>query len=144
MCGGMAVLSDVPKTTVWELSRWINASDQSPLKQQYGIAVIPENSITKPPSAELRPDQCDQDSLPPYEILDQIVERYVEREQSADQIIAETGMDRDMVLRFVQLIDRNEYKRKQAAPGLKITGRAFGVGRRMPMAQRYDNRKTLE
>lgn len=144
MCGGMAVLSDVPKTLVWEISRWINESDRSPLKQQFDKAVIPENSITKPPSAELRPDQCDQDSLPPYEVLDQIVERYVEREQSADQIIADTGMDRDMVLRFVQLIDRNEYKRKQAAPGLKITGRAFGVGRRMPMAQRYDNRKTLE
>ena len=144
MCGGMAVLSDLPKTTVWELSRWINESDDSPLKQRYGMAVIPESSITKPPSAELRPDQCDQDSLPPYELLDQIVERYVERDQSADQIIEETGFDSDMVLRFVQLIDRNEYKRKQAAPGLKITSRAFGVGRRMPMAQRYDNRKTLQ
>lgn len=144
MCGGMAVLSDVPKTTVWALSKWINNSENSPLRKAYNCAVIPENSITKPPSAELRPDQCDQDSLPEYEILDQIVERYVEREQSADQIIEQTGFDRDMVLRFVQLIDRNEYKRKQAAPGLKITGRAFGVGRRMPMAQRYDNRKTLE
>lgn len=143
MCGGMAVLSDLPKTTVWELSRWINESDDSPLKQRYGKAVIPENSITKPPSAELRPDQCDQDSLPPYDLLDQIIERYVERDQSADQIIEETEFDREMVLRFVQLIDRNEYKRKQAAPGLKITSRAFGVGRRMPMAQRYDNRKTL-
>ncbi len=144
MCGGMAVLSDVPKTTVWALSKWINNSENSPLRKAYNMAVIPESSITKPPSAELRPDQKDEDSLPPYEILDQIVERYVERDQSADQIIEQTGFDRDMVLRFVQLIDRNEYKRKQAAPGLKITGRAFGVGRRMPMAQRYDNRKTLE
>ena len=144
MCGGMAVLSDVPKTTVWALSKWINNSENSPLRKAYNCAVIPENSITKPPSAELRPDQCDQDSLPEYEILDQIVERYVEREQSADQIIEQTGFERDMVLRFVQLIDRNEYKRKQAAPGIKITSRAFGVGRRMPMAQQYDNRKTLE
>lgn len=144
MCGGMAVLSDVPKTTVWALSRWINNSENSPLRKALNGAVIPENSITKPPSAELRPDQCDQDSLPPYEILDQIVDRYVQREQTADQIIKQTGFDRDMVLRLVQLIDRNEYKRKQAAPGLKITGRAFGVGRRMPMAQRFDNRKTLE
>ncbi|MEE9212399.1 MAG: NAD+ synthase [Phycisphaeraceae bacterium] len=141
MAGGLAVLSDVPKTMVWELARWINESSASPLRQQYAKPVIPENSITKPPSAELRPDQTDQDSLPPYEVLDQIVERYVEREQSADQIIAELGgVDAETVLRVVRLIDLNEYKRKQAAPGLKVTGRAFGFGRRMPIAQRYDSR----
>jgi NH3-dependent NAD+ synthetase len=102
--------------------------------------VIPDASINKVPSAELRPNQTDQDSLPPYEVLDQIVERYVEQEQSAAQIVAETGIAADTVLRMVRLIDLNEYKRKQAAPGLKVTGRAFGFGRRMPIAQRYDPR----
>jgi NAD+ synthase/NAD+ synthase (glutamine-hydrolysing) len=137
MCGGLAVISDVPKTTVWQLSRWINDSDHSPLRQAYGGPVIPDSSINKIPSAELRPNQTDQDSLPPYPVLDQIIERYVEREQSARQIIAETGHDADTVLRMVRLIDINEYKRKQAAPGLKVTGRAFGFGRRMPIAQRF-------
>lgn len=139
MAGGMAVISDVPKMMVWDLARWINESPASPLRGRFGGAVIPENSITKPPSAELRPNQTDQDSLPPYEVLDQIIERYVEREQTAVQIIeAMPGVDRATILRTVRLIDLNEYKRKQAAPGLKITGRAFGFGRRMPMAQRYD------
>jgi len=140
MAGGLAALSDVPKTLVWDLARWINEAEQSPLRQQYGGPVIPEDSITKPPSAELRHDQKDEDSLPPYQVLDQIIERYVERDQSAQQIVDEAGIDRDLVLRIVQLIDRNEYKRKQAAPGIKITGRAFGFGRRMPIAQRYRNR----
>ncbi|MEM9019239.1 MAG: NAD+ synthase [Planctomycetota bacterium] len=144
MCGGFYVLTDVPKTMVYDLARWINDDPASPLRQQLGGGVIPVDTITKPPSAELRPDQTDQDSLPPYEVLDQIVERYVEREESAASIIQQTGFDRDEVLRIVQLIDRNEYKRKQAAPGLKITGRAFGFGRRMPIAQRYDNRAGLE
>ncbi len=139
MCGGLAILSDVPKTMVWDLARWINTSDCE-LHRQFDGPVIPENSITKPPSAELRPDQVDQDSLPPYEQLDEIIERYVEREQSAQAIITETGFDAEMVYRIVRLIDINEYKRKQAAPGLKITGRAFGFGRRMPIAQRFDNR----
>ncbi|MEX2216868.1 MAG: NAD+ synthase [Phycisphaeraceae bacterium] len=140
MAGGLAILSDVPKTMVWQLSRWINESESSPLRQAYGKPVIPESSITKVPSAELRPDQTDQDSLPPYDVLDQIIERYVEREQSARQIIEETSIDVQTVLRMVRLIDLNEYKRKQAAPGLKVTGRAFGFGRRMPIAQRYDAR----
>jgi NAD+ synthetase len=140
MAGGLAVISDVPKTIVWELSRWINAAPASPLRKQYGGPVIPDASITKVPSAELRPNQTDQDSLPPYEVLDQIIERYVEREESAREIIAETKIDAETVLRMVRLIDLNEYKRKQAAPGLKVTGRAFGFGRRMPIAQRYDPR----
>ncbi len=140
MCGGLAVLSDVPKTMVWQMARWINESPDSPPRQQRGGPVIPQASITKVPSAELRPDQTDHDTLPPYEALDQIVERYVERAQSPRQIIAETGIDADTVLRMVRLIDRNEYKRKQAAPGLKITGRAFGFGRRMPIAHRYSSR----
>ncbi|MEM1211285.1 MAG: NAD+ synthase [Planctomycetota bacterium] len=138
MCGGLAVLSDVPKTMVYDLARWINTPD-CPLYQRFNGPVIPPDSISKPPSAELRADQLDEDSLPPYDVLDQIVERYVEREQSADVIASETGFDPDLVLQMVRLIDRNEYKRRQAAPGLKITGRAFGFGRRMPIAQRWDH-----
>ncbi len=134
MCGGMAVLSDVPKTMVWELARWINRSEQ----------IIPQSSITKPPSAELRPDQTDQDSLPPYELLDQIIERYVEQEQSAQQIIDSIAeADEQTVLHVLRLIDLNEYKRKQAAPGIKVTGRAFGFGRRMPIAQRCDSLRRI-
>lgn len=140
MAGGLAALSDVPKTDVYRLAQWIN-SPQCPLYQQFDGPVIPEDTITKPPSAELRPDQTDQDSLPPYDVLDEIIERYVELEQSARQIIAQTGFDTATVLRVVRMIDLNEYKRQQAAPGLKITGRAFGIGRRMPIAQRYDNRR---
>jgi NAD+ synthetase len=129
MCGGLAVISDVPKTTVWELARWIN--------RHAGKELIPQNTIDKVPSAELRPNQTDQDSLPPYEILDTILQRYVEDEQSAAQIIAE-GFDEPTVLRVIRLIDRSEYKRRQAAPGLKVTSRAFGFGRRMPIAQNYE------
>lgn len=135
MAGGLAVISDVPKLMVYSLARYINQA--SPLCQQFGGPVIPESSITKPPSAELRPNQTDQDSLPPYEQLDQIVERYVERLQPVRRIAADTGIDAATVQRIVTLIDLAEYKRKQAAPGLKITGRAFGFGRRMPIAQRY-------
>lgn len=143
MAGGLAVLSDVPKTLVFQLAKWINDSPDSPLRQQHHGPVIPDSSITKPPSAELRPDQTDQDSLPPYNLLDQIIERYVEREQSSQQIITEIpGIDPATVARVIRLIDLNEYKRKQAAPGLKITGRAFGFGRRMPIAQQYDNTAT--
>lgn len=139
MNGGFSVLSDVPKTMVYDLARWMN-TDACPLKAEVAGDVIPVNTIEKPPSAELRPDQTDQDSLPPYEVLDEIVERYVEREQSAKRIIDEAGFDAEMVQRMVRLIDLNEYKRKQTPPGLKITGRAFGFGRRMPIAQRWDNR----
>ncbi len=128
MCGGLAVLSDVPKTTVYELARWINA--------QAGRPRIPQSSIDKVPSAELRPNQSDQDSLPDYALLDGILLRYVEQEQSAAQIIAE-GFDAATVQRVIRLVDRSEYKRRQAAPGLKVTSRAFGFGRRMPIAQNY-------
>ena len=142
MNGGFSVLSDVPKTMVFELARWMN-TDACPLRRTLGGEVIPENTILKPPSAELRPDQKDSDSLPPYEVLDDIIERYVEREDSVKTIIDATGYDAELVLRIARLIDLNEYKRRQAAPGLKITGRAFGFGRRMPIAQRYDNRRGL-
>jgi NAD+ synthetase len=129
MCGGLAVISDVPKTTVWELSKWIN--------QHLGREVIPTSSITKVPSAELRPNQTDQDSLPPYELLDAILHRYVEEEKGAAEIIAD-GFDAATVTRVIRLCDRSEYKRRQAAPGLKVTSRAFGFGRRMPIAQNYE------
>jgi NAD+ synthase (glutamine-hydrolysing) len=128
MCGGLAVISDVPKTMVWEMSRWIN--------QHEGREIIPRSSIEKVPSAELRPNQTDQDSLPPYEVLDAIMHAYVEEEKGAGEIIQD-GFDPQTVLRVIKLIDRSEYKRRQAAPGLKVTSRAFGFGRRMPIAQNY-------
>ena len=126
MCGGLAVISDVPKTKVYDLANWINRDRE----------VIPYSTINKPPSAELRPDQKDEDSLPPYEILDAILEKYVVESQSVDQIVA-AGFDEQTVGRIARLIDLNEYKRRQAAPGLKVTSKAFGVGRRIPVAQRY-------
>ena len=124
MCGGLAVISDVPKTMIYPLAHWINRAGE----------VIPTNSITKPPSAELRPNQTDQDSLPPYEALDAILDAYVVQLRSASEIIA-AGFDEATVSRVVRLIDFNEYKRRQAAPGLKVTSKAFGVGRRIPIAQ---------
>jgi NAD+ synthetase len=126
MCGGLAVLSDVPKTMVYRLARWINRRHE----------IIPADSITKPPSAELRPDQTDQDSLPAYEILDAILEDYVVHGRSPEAMI-QAGHSEDVVRRVIRMIDRNEYKRRQAAPGLKVTSKAFGVGRRIPVAQRY-------
>lgn len=126
MCGGLAVINDLPKTTVYKLARWINRREE----------IIPENSIRKPPSAELRPNQTDQDSLPPYEVLDAILELYVVKMQSTAEIIA-AGFDEATVRRIVRLIDLNEYKRRQAPPGIKVTSKAFGIGRRMPIAQRY-------
>ncbi|MEP0844857.1 MAG: NAD+ synthase [Phycisphaerae bacterium] len=128
MCGGLAVIGDVPKMMVYDLARYIN--------RRGGREIIPNNTIVKPPSAELRPDQTDQDSLPPYELLDQIIEQYVTQEKSQDEIIA-AGFDPETVRRTIRLIDTSEYKRKQAAPVLKVTSRAFGVGRRMPIAARF-------
>ena len=129
MCGGLAVIGDVPKSLVYELARHIN--------QRAGKEIIPNSTIVRPPTAELRPDQTDQDSLPPYDVLDGILELYVEQDKSVDQIVA-AGFDADMVRRVTRLVDRNEYKRKQAAPVLKVTGRAFGTGRRLPIAASYD------
>lgn len=126
MCGGLAVISDVPKTLVYCVAKWINRHRQ----------IIPDASITKPPSAELRPNQTDQDSLPPYDVLDAILEAYVVDLKTPASII-ESGFSQDDVNRVVKLIDLNEYKRRQAAPGLKVTSKAFGVGRRIPVAQRY-------
>ena len=126
MCGGLAVISDVPKVMVYRLSKWINRERE----------IIPDASITKAPSAELRPNQTDQDSLPPYEVLDAILDEYVVRGRSKAEIIA-AGFDVASVERVVRLIDAAEYKRRQAAPGLKVTSKAFGVGRRIPIAQHY-------
>ncbi len=144
MCGGLALISDVPKMMVYELARFINAqaaargagADGTKGAGSSGGWPIPENSITKPPSAELKPNQKDQDSLPPYEVLDEIIEQYVERERTVPEIIAE-GFEA-AVERVARLIDFSEYKRKQMPPGIKVTSRAFGFGRRMPIAQRFD------
>ena len=126
MCGGLAVISDVPKTQVFALARHMNRDGE----------VIPVSTIEKPPSAELRPDQVDSDSLPDYEVLDAILERYVERLESTEEIVA-AGFEEAVVADVVRKVDRNEYKRKQAAPGLKTTPLAFGVGRRIPIVQKY-------
>jgi NAD+ synthase (glutamine-hydrolysing) len=127
MVGGLAVISDVPKTLVYRLARYVNSQRE----------VIPEASITKPPSAELRPDQKDSDSLPPYEVLDRILEEYVGNLRSGPEIAALTGYD-DKVIEFViGLINRSEYKRQQAAPGIRISTKAFGIGRRFPIAARH-------
>ena len=128
MCGGLAVISDLPKTKVFALARHLNQTSE----------IIPQNTIDKPPSAELRPDQKDSDSLPEYEILDGILEGYVEEGLSIQSLIG-LGYDEEIVRKIVSLVDRNEYKRKQAAPGLKITPLAFGIGRRMPIVQKYSN-----
>jgi NAD+ synthase (glutamine-hydrolysing) len=133
MCGALAVLGDVLKTRVYAISRWINAN---PGALGFDGPPIPERSITRPPTAELRPDQTDQDSLPPYEVLDAIIERAVDRDQSAAQIVAETPHDADLVESIVRLIDRTEYKRHQAAIIPKVSPRAFGRGRPMPIVMR--------
>ena len=124
MVGGLAVISDVPKTLVYRLSHYVNSRR----------AVIPQASLDKPPSAELRPDQKDSDSLPPYDVLDAILEDYVEEARSAEQIAKERGFDLGLVRRIVRMVERSEYKRQQAAPGIKISPKAFGYGRRFPIA----------
>lgn len=126
MAGGLAVISDVPKTMVYELARWINRRGE----------IIPPSTIEKPPSAELKPGQTDQDSLPPYDVLDEILRLYVEENMSARDIIAH-GFEEKTVRWVQRRVDLNEYKREQAAPGIKVSSRAFGLGRRMPIAQQY-------
>lgn len=129
MAGGFAPLKDVKKTLVYELSRWRNRDRE----------VIPERVITRPPSAELKPDQRDEDSLPPYDILDPVLERYIEQDQSPDDIIR-AGYDHDTVVAVIEMVDRNEYKRRQAAPGVRISRRAFGRDRRYPITSGYRER----
>jgi NAD+ synthase (glutamine-hydrolysing) len=128
MVGGLAVISDVPKTLVYRLSHYVNSRRP----------VIPQASLEKPPSAELRPDQKDSDSLPPYEILDAVLEDYVEDTHPAERIAADRGLDLEVVRRVISMVDRTEYKRQQAAPGLKISPKAFGYGRRFPIAARCE------
>jgi NAD+ synthase (glutamine-hydrolysing) len=128
MCGGLAVISDVPKTLVYRLARYVNS--RSP--------VIPASTIEKPPSAELRPDQKDSDSLPPYEVLDAILEDYVEDNRSPEAIAAQHRYDPELVRKVARMVDKSEYKRQQAAPGLKISEKAFGFGRRYPIAAKAE------
>src|SRR5437868_5432111 len=153
MAGGLAVISDVPKTMVYELARWINSdyarraievnrpypsdsTGRGGSPEPPAVEIIPKSTIEKAPSAELKPNQEDQDTLPPYEILDQILQLYIEENLSARDIIAR-GFDEKTVRWVQRRIDLNEYKREQAAPGLKVTSRAFGLGRKMPIAQKY-------
>jgi NAD+ synthase (glutamine-hydrolysing) len=128
MAGGLAVINDVPKTLVYRLSHYANSRK----------AVIPRATLEKPPSAELRAGQKDSDSLPPYEVLDAILEDYVEDAHSAEQIAREHGFDLDLVKSVIRMVERNEYKRQQAAPGIKISPKAFGYGRRFPIAAKAD------
>jgi NAD+ synthase len=135
MCGGYSVLKDVYKTTVFALARWRNANRPPGALGPPG-AVMPESIITKPPSAELKPNQTDQDTLPPYDVLDAILEGLVEGELSVDALVA-AGHDRATVLRVWRMLDRAEYKRRQAPPGVKITSRAFGRDRRYPITNGF-------
>ncbi len=153
MAGGLAVISDVPKTMVYELARWINsdyarraievnrpypsrAAGRGGSPEPPAAEIIPSSTIEKPPSAELKPNQKDQDTLPPYDVLDEILRLYVEENLSARDIVTH-GFDEKTVRWVQRRVDLNEYKREQAAPGLKVTSRAFGMGRRMPIAQKY-------
>ena len=124
MSGGLAVIADLPKTLVYDVCRWVNAERGE---------TIPQNTIDKPPSAELRPDQRDTDSLPDYDVLDDLLERYVERHHTKAELL-EAGFELAVVERVTRLVKNAEFKRKQAAPGIKITDRAFGTGWRMPIA----------
>jgi NAD+ synthetase len=127
MAGGLAVISDVPKTMVYALAEFINRQRE----------VIPRSSLQKPPSAELRPNQTDQDTLPAYDVLDRIIKAYVEELKSPEEIAARYDFDLALVRRLAAQIDRSEYKRKQAAPGLKITSKAFAIGRPFPLAHKF-------
>ena len=126
MCGGIAVIGDVYKMQVYELAKYINKDGE----------VIPQNTITKPPSAELRPGQKDSDSLPDYEILDPILYQYVEKRQGSKEIIA-MGFDEKLVHRILRLVNINEFKREQTSPVLRVSTKAFGMGRRMPIVGKY-------
>lgn len=130
MSGGLSVLSDVLKTEVYELAEHMN--------DRAGEEIIPESVIEKPPSAELRPDQKDTDTLPPYPVLDDILRRYIEYQDELREIVQDTGYDQDLVKDILRRVDRNEYKRRQAPPGLRVSSKAFGIGRRLPIVMRWD------
>ena len=127
MAGGLAVIADVPKTMVYELSQYANRDGER----------IPQACLTKAPSAELRPNQTDQDSLPPYDTLDAILRAYIEDNLPAEAIAARNGLDLGLVRDTIRKVNRAEYKRQQAPPALKVTGKAFGMGRRYPIAQKF-------
>jgi NAD+ synthase (glutamine-hydrolysing) len=126
MVGGYSVLKDVFKTLVYQLAVWRNRAGE----------VIPQSSIDKPPSAELRPGQKDSDTLPPYEVMDRILERHIEQDEGVEEIVA-AGFEREVATRLIAMVARNEYKRRQAAPGVKITTKAFGKDRRLPITYGY-------
>ncbi len=128
MVGGFGVLKDVFKTTVYKLAKYVN--------EKAGRMLIPASTLERAPSAELRPDQKDSDSLPPYHLLDEILKRYVEEDKALDDIVAE-GFQADVVRKIIRLVDHNEFKRRQSAPGVKITPKAFGRDRRLPITNRY-------
>jgi NAD+ synthase (glutamine-hydrolysing) len=134
MAGGFAVIKDVFKLLVYRLVRWRNAQEEREL--------IPESVLERPPSAELRPDQLDEDSLPPYEVLDPILEAYVERDEGVDDLVAE-GLPEDTVMDVVRLVDRSEYKRRQAPPGIRVSTKAFGRDRRLPITNRFGSMRKL-
>ena len=131
MAGGLSVIADLYKNQVYSLSRWLN-------DQYYGREVIPESTMTKEPSAELRPDQKDTDSLPPYDVLDGILKSYIEGQKSLEEIIA-SGYDPEVARRILNLVDRNEHKRRQAPPGLRVSTKAFGQGRQLPLVQGWNH-----
>jgi NAD+ synthase/NAD+ synthase (glutamine-hydrolysing) len=135
MNGGLAAIADVPKTRVFSICEWLNLTNLPLRIKQNGIEIIPINILIKPPSAELKPDQLDQDSLPPYDILDDILHKLINQHMSTAEIVA-SGHDQAIVDRVVRLVKIAEFKRRQAAPGLKITDRAFGSGWRMPIASK--------
>jgi NAD+ synthase (glutamine-hydrolysing) len=134
MNGGLAVLSDVYKTEVYGLAHYINSIA--------GTDLIPRNTIEKQPSAELRPDQTDQDSLPEYSVLDTILELYIEELLDVDEIVSRTGYEQSLVKNILGMVDRTEYKRKQAAPGLRVSSKAFGIGRRVPIVMRWQRNRS--
>jgi NAD+ synthetase len=135
MNGGLAVIADVPKTRVYSLCKWLNSSGVGKIHSNQQQEIIPSNILTKPPSAELKPGQVDQDSLPSYDVLDDILHRLIHNHQAPTQII-DAGHDPSIVNKVVRLVAGAEFKRRQAPPGLKVTDRAFGTGWRMPIASR--------
>ncbi len=141
MCGALSVIGDVVKTRVYALAKWINANHET---CGFQSPPIPPSSITKPPSAELRPNQTDQDTLPPYELLDQIIVRYIDLEESAKQICADPTLDNELVFEIVRMIDRAQYKREQSALVLKVSPRTFGRGRPMPIAMKWEEKMVEE
>jgi NAD+ synthase (glutamine-hydrolysing) len=134
MAGGFAVIKDIFKLLVYSLVRWRNEPE--------GRDLIPASVLERPPSAELRPDQRDEDSLPPYETLDRILEAYVERDEGVDALVAE-GLSEETVLEVIRLVDRAEYKRRQAPPGIRVSNKAFGRDRRLPITNRFGSMRAL-